>query len=254
MTGYSLYLDAAGHPADQPHVVVAGFMATRTAWVKFGHEWKKALLRNGLNPVFHMTDFEKKYKDSNRHDEILKDLIVVISNHTSAAIACSVSMDGYRNVNSHYILEEAIGKPYAIAARGAYRNAAAWQKAYGRPGKIITFVESGTLHEGDMRQCFVRDDLDEPVPVKKEHPSAQAADLLAWEVATHQKTAFIRPTLALIANLFPYPFRHNPGVLNRRRLRENAELVGLMRRKDVPPETTIVFHSLPKNPRHRKIK
>ena len=84
-----------------------------------------------------MTDFERVFRDSPRHDDILRDLIQVISKHASASIACTVSMDDDPNVNRHYILEEGIGKPYSLAARGAYMNACAWQEKYGRPGEDI---------------------------------------------------------------------------------------------------------------------
>jgi hypothetical protein len=254
MTGYSLYLDAAGHPSDQPHVVVAGFIATESAWLNFEPEWAEALRRNGLGPVFHMTDFEKNFRDSPKHDDILRDLIQVIGTHASASICSTVPMDDYRNVNEHYILEEGIGKPYGLVARGAYMSACLWQQKYGRPGKILTFVESGTLHEGDMRKCFKRDGFDEPIPVDKKHPSAQAADLFAWEVANQKKTFVIRPTLQFIADTFIYPYRHNGSSFSRRKMRERAEALGVLRRKDVPDGMPIVFHTEPKNPRKRQIK
>jgi hypothetical protein len=254
MTGYSLYLDAAGHPSDQPHVVVAGFITSETAWLAFEPEWKEALRRNGLGPVFHMTDFEREFRDAPNHDDILRDLILVISNHTRASIASCVPMDDYRNVNSHYILEEGLGKPYALAARGAHMNACLWQGKYGRPGKILTFVESGTLHEGDMRKCFNRDGYDEPVPVPKEHPATQAADLLAWEVANQKKTGITRPTLQFIGDTFFYPHRHRAGTFSKRYMRQRAESLGVLRRKDIPKDMPIVFHTEPRNPRKRQIK
>jgi hypothetical protein len=254
MTGYSLYLDAAGHPSDQPDVVVGGFIATESAWLAFESDWTEALRRNELDPVFHMTDFETKFRNSIKHDDILRDLIQVISGHASASICSAVPMDDYRNVNDHYILEEGIGKPYALAARGAYMNACFWQQKHGRPGKILTFVESGTLHEGDMRKCFKRDGLDEPIPVDKKHPSAQAADLFAWEVANQKKTGIIRPTLSFIGEVFFHPHRHRGGTFSRKQMREKAETMGIPPRKDVPQGMQIVFHNEPRNPRKRHIK
>ena len=91
-------------------------------------------------------------------------------------------------------------------------------------------------------------------PSRNRTASAQAADLFAWEVANHKKTDITRPTLTFIREKFYYPFRQNTGFFNRRNLRERAESLGVLRRKDVPSEMPIVFHNEPKNPRKRQIK
>jgi hypothetical protein len=58
MTQYELYLDASGHPDDQPYIVVAGFVATNKQWQAFETDWNVALKEHGLGGVFHMVDFE----------------------------------------------------------------------------------------------------------------------------------------------------------------------------------------------------
>lgn len=254
MTEHALYLDAAGHPSDQPAVVVAGFVAAETQWLAFESEWKSALNRHRLGSIFHMTDFEAKYKNDPRHYEILRDLIDTIYRHVRAAIAGVVEMDDYCRVNEKYPLEEAIGKPYSIAARGVHRNLGLWKKAAHCNDPVLIFVEKGTEHEGDMKECFVRDKLPEPIPVDKSLPPVQAADLYAWEMAYFLKTGILRPSAKLIRASFPLGIKRVDGKYTRRRMMESLDEMGIPQRKGLPKDCVFTFNSAPKKKRTRTIK
>jgi hypothetical protein len=253
VTSYALYLDVAGHPSDQPILCAGGFLADEESWLRFEPEWKKALKRNGLPEVFHMTDFEAKYKNHPKHWDILKDLISVISDNVLASFSHSLSMDGYRKVNDIYPLEETMGKPYGIAASCASRLALHWQTRTHHEGPRLIFVERGTHHEGDMIECFRRDGLEDPIPVPKELASVQAADLFAWERANYVRTQIRRPSLAFLKSRMPDFIRGNDGKFEKRSLINALEVAGIPKRKDLQ-STSIAFHTAPKKHRRRTIK
>jgi hypothetical protein len=47
MTDYCLYLDAAGHSSDKPHIVVDGFIASENSWLEF-HPDRGPLIEESL--------------------------------------------------------------------------------------------------------------------------------------------------------------------------------------------------------------
>jgi hypothetical protein len=254
MNSYALYLDVAGHPSDQPVLCAGGFLADEESWLKFEPAWSAALDRNGLPPVFHMTDFESKYKNQNNHWDILRDLISVISDHVLASFSNTVHMEDYRAINNKYPLEEMMGRPYGISARSAARLAMHWQNGTNHKGPMLVFVEKGTLHEGDMVECFRRDGLEDPIPIPKEHPAAQAADLFAWERAYYNRTSIRRPSLEFLKKRMPDGLRGFDGKWEKRALRRALDNIHVPTRKDMSPEATVAFHNTPKKHRKRTIR
>jgi len=254
VTEYALYLDVAGHPSDQPILCAGGFLATEESWLAFEPAWKIALKENGLPEVFHMTDFEFKYKNHPDHWKILQNLIDVISDHALASFSNSLSMDGYRHVNRGYPLEEMFGKPYGISARAAARLAYHWQNLLNHQGPMLVFVERGTLHEGDMIECFRRDGLEDPIAVPKQLPPVQAADIFAWERAYYNNTLIRRPSMEYLKQRMPDRLRGLDGKWEKRALIHALEKVGVPKRKELPPGATFAFSSSPKRKRKQTIK
>ena len=252
MTEYAAYLDASGHPNDQPFVVVAGFIATESQWLAFEKPWKDALQRHGLGDVFHMTDFEAQ----GRKDRgiVLDDLIDIINHHTASHFSCAVEMSAYRKINDAYILEEAIGTPYSIAARGIARNINLWkEKCFRKDDHLLIFIEEGTKHHGDMEEAFRRDLLPIPQKVPKDHPSVQPADLLSWEVHNYSRHQNRRRSLMkLISNGDPMPEAH--GKFGEKNMLFSCKQINVPLRKDVPSSVQIVYKTSPKRPRRRTIK
>src|ERR1700719_207142 len=152
MKEYSVYLDVSGHPDDQPYIVVAGFVATKEQWLTFESDWRTALADHGLGSVFHMVDFES----SNPPDrgDVLERLTGIINKHTNGAFSCFIPVDDYKRVNTLYAMEEVLGTPYAIAARGVARHLNQWKQNHFKPGDtLLSFVERGTKHQGDMDEA-----------------------------------------------------------------------------------------------------
>lgn len=254
MTEYALYLDVAGHPANQEILCAAGFLSTESKWLAFEPAWKEALKRNGLPEVFHMTDFERKYKNDPRHWEILKDLINVIADYAVASFSNSLSMSGYRHINDLFPLEEMFGKPYGVSARCAARLAYHWLGARGVREPMLVFVEKGTLHEGDMVECFRRDGLEDPISVPKFLPPVQAADIYAWERAYYSRTSIRRPSMIHFKQMMPDFTRGVDGKWGKKDLKDALEKMHTVRRNQMHPDATIVFNNSPKRIRKRTIK
>jgi hypothetical protein len=253
MKEYALYLDVAGHPADKPNLCAGGFLATETQWLAFEPAWKKALKDNGLADVFHMTDFEHKYKNHPDHWDILRNLIDVIEKHLLASFSNYISMEGYLRINAKYPLEEMFGKPYGIAATSATRLVHHWRNDYRQSGQLIVFVERGTLHHGDMVECFRRDGLEDPIPVPKENAAAQAADLYAWERAWYNNTSIRRPSLEYLKEKMPDGLRGRDGKWEKRAIDKALRHLDMPLRSELPKGANFAFNNSPKRIRKRSL-
>jgi hypothetical protein len=246
------YFDAAGHPADRNSVVVAALVSTKDRWVEFQNRWQAVLMTNQLGMTFHMTDFEREYKNHPAKNQILAQLISVISAHTWGAFSSIVPMDDYLNVNSHYFLEEYAGKPYAIASLGTYTLFQEWKKQKRLSNPHLVFYEKGDMHVGDMLDCFHREGEAKPIPTNKESSPTQAADLVAWEVAHNFNTGLTRPSFVFLREAL----RHNTlliGTYSKRQMRDSMELTENPRRKDAPRGFEVRFATSPKRRRLRQL-
>jgi hypothetical protein len=252
MANYSLYIDAAGDPYTD-FMVAGGFIANREAWLRFEGEWNDCLARNHLGNVFHMTDFEHEHRNNPQRPEILAELIDVIGKNLRAVIGSSVSIDDYRKINNHYPLEECIGKPYSLVARGTASNLQRWKRRVLLNEPVLVFAEDGTLHGGDMCECFVRDGLRPPVPVPKESPPVQAADLYCWETFNFKGTGIIRNSAKRLIMHFPIGIRRMDGDYSKRTMINSLKVGNYPARKDLPQDVRISFHTAPKKKRIRKI-
>lgn len=254
MDSYALYLDVAGHPSDRPSLCTGGFLAEEKSWLAFDADWKDALKRNGLPDVFHMTDFELRFRNDLSHWDILRSLIDVISKHAAASFSNTLDMVAYRKINAKYPLEELFGKPYGISASAAARLAYHWRKSMHHKAPLRVFVERGTLHEGDMIECFLRDGLAAPIPVPKELPAVQAADLFSWERAYYNRTSVRRPSMEYLKQKMPDRLRGFDGKWEKRSLDQALRKLDMPRRQEMPEKHTIAFHTSPKKFRKRTIK
>ena len=68
-------------------------------------------------------------------------------------------MASYRKVNGDYALEERLGAPYALAARGLAVSLKRWKETkLHADDHWSIFAEKGTRHRGDMDQVFKQTD------------------------------------------------------------------------------------------------
>jgi hypothetical protein len=182
VTEYAVYLDDGGHPDSEPYLVVAGFAARVQQWSALSTAWEEALRKVRLSAPFHMTDFMGERLSEFKRDQILSELRSVIRKHTLRPFVSAVDMAAYKRVQKEFALEECHGAPYALACRSLVTELHEWQAADLAAGdNVVTFVEEGTKHFGDMEQVFKRDRLPIPTRVPKSMPQAQPSDMLAWE-------------------------------------------------------------------------
>jgi hypothetical protein len=183
MSGYSVYLDDSGHPEDKPYLVMGGFIAREDRWVAFENPWREILGKRKINFPFHATDFFFERKNDPKLKHIVADLVRVITNHVEASFSVVIDVNAYKDFNRTLRLEELCGTPYAIITKAIRENVETWQKLVGPRSPLLYFVESGTLHRGDMMDCLRdRDGINPPIPVPKAHIACQAADLYAYSV------------------------------------------------------------------------
>jgi hypothetical protein len=195
MSGYSIYLDDSGHPVDKPYLALGGFIAREDRWLDFEIGWKQALRTRKIAFPFHSTDFFSAHKNDPKLKHIVTDLVVAITNHVEAAFSVVIDIGAYNEFNESCRLDEFAGTPFAIVTRCLYENVEEWQKIVGARAPLLFFVESGTLHRGDMMDCLKdRDGITPPIPVPKDHVACQAADLYAYSVyqtALHSGKPFL---------------------------------------------------------------
>ena len=132
---------------------------------------------------FHATDFFSKHKNDPKLEHISADLVRIITNHVEAAFSVVIDINAYKDFNRNFRLEEIVGTPFAIVTKGLRESIEEWQKIVGPRSPLLYFVESGTLHRGDMMDCLRdRDGVNPPIPIPKSHVACQAADLYAYSM------------------------------------------------------------------------
>src|SRR5258708_25301362 len=104
MTGYSVYLDDAGHPVDKPYLVVGGFIAREDRWVAFENPWREILRIRQIDSPFHSADFFSKHRSNPKLKHIVADLVRVIANHVESAFSVMIDMNSYNDFNTEFRL------------------------------------------------------------------------------------------------------------------------------------------------------
>lgn len=269
MTEHSLYLDAAGHPSDQDYLVVAGFLASEQQWLTFEREWKECLGTNGVADPFHANKFFHEYANSPLKYPILQELVNVIVRNVRCAFSSTIDLIQYRRINERYRFEEIVGTPYAMSARTVIYNLGEWRKLSRCDDPVLFFVESGTLHEGDMRECLRdRDKLPEPIPVPKAMPACQAADLYAYGVFHYAQSRIRQRVLTMFHEKLSFPLGHYDGFSGKKDFRAYlSEPRAVIHSPQFPQGVkvpiplrknteglTFNFAATPKKPRIRRVK
>ena len=250
MADYAVYLDDSGHPSDQPYVVVAGFLSSEAGWLAFETDWKAALRKHKLGPVFHMAEFHGK-RSKGEEGKILEELTAIILKHLLYGFSVIIDMKDYRKVNDYCALEESIGTPFAIASRTVARGINEWKARHLKPGdRLVVFVEDGTKHMGDMEEAFRRDKLPVPQRAPKKHTAVQPGDLLAWETFHYCKRGDRRRCLVnLVKGMDMFE-----GTMREHNLLHAAKAIGAPKRAGLTPNAQMFYHSTPKRLRKRTIK
>jgi hypothetical protein len=196
------YFDGSGG-ADQPMMVVAGYVSTVARWERFEIDWRLALAKHGV-PYFHMKEFAhfkgpfvgwEKKEGSRRH--LLSDLAQIIHAYILFGVACGVRYDVFGRVNSQYGLAETFGCEYALCGRDCVAQASKKLVALGYEGKPAEFVfDDGDEGKGYLMKVLERDKKLLPIfkPAlprpEQNYPGLtplQGADFAAYELLKNAK-------------------------------------------------------------------
>jgi hypothetical protein len=257
MTEFALYLDDSGHPSNQPFLVVGGYVATESQWLAFEPEWNATLDRFHLVKPFHMTVFQHQRYTSLKRDQILSSLAAVTKRHTLRPFVIALDLGAWKKVNEEFTLEECHGAPFGLAARALARHVNDWKReVLGPDDRLLSFVEEGTKHYGEMEQVFKRDKLPILNKVPKSMPQVQPCDILAWETFNYLRAGEGSRLSKNLKRLTHYMAKREDfgGIIWEWRLRKLCEETNVYPREQMNPGDTIAFHSERKRKRKRTIK
>lgn len=159
---FNVFFDASGAPDDCEAVVVAGFVATAEQWIEFQRNWEDALRAYGVSEL-HMRHYAHSLKeyaswkgDQHKRRRFLERLINIIKTRVRHSFVNSVMMDGYRQVDQRYVLNET-NKPYALAGIACLNKVNKWAAQWGIDQKTIAYMfEDGDKDKSDLTRSVER--------------------------------------------------------------------------------------------------
>lgn len=192
--------DAAGQEANEPCVIVAGFISSADDWIGFDDHWRKRLEIEGL-PYFRMSDFAnfrglfsvREDWPEPRRRALLGDLVDVIQRHAYRKFGCAVVSEEFRAIDSATRDRFSL-TAYVLAGRTVAGAVRQWATSEGMPRAPIAYVfEDGDPGKGKLIERMEHDAFPTPVfwPKKDavrdgvEYPGftpLQGADILAFEL------------------------------------------------------------------------
>src|SRR5208337_4045565 len=120
-----------------------------------------------------------------------------------------------------------------------------WKKAsLGPEDHLLSFVEEGTKHYGEMEQVFKRDKLPILNKVPKSMAQVQPCDILAWESFNYLRTGEGSRPSRNLKRLTHYMRKQENfgGIMWEWRLRKLCEETNVYPRAQMNPGDTIAFH------------
>jgi hypothetical protein len=183
---YTAYFDASGQREGFAILTVAGAVSPIKKWIRFEKQWTEVLNGEGVTE-FHATDFAaskgeyKEWKgDKGRRSAFLKRLIRIIKDNTNKLFSVSVELDGWRKVDSEYLLTEAFVSPYAMAGFSVIGQTVKWARRKRVKIPEFVFEEGDDGWEGLLRLCAWEKVTPIRLPKAKAIP-CQVGDMLAWK-------------------------------------------------------------------------
>ncbi|MET0399740.1 MAG: hypothetical protein ABW277_23330 [Longimicrobiaceae bacterium] len=196
---FTAYFDASGHPADSnlgASLFFSGFVSTAEKWLRFEKAWLALLADNGIEPPFHMADFEAgegQYArwrgDFAGRQVFLHKAAAVIRRHTRKPFSHGIVIaDLQRMYDTYEFPENERREAFPWCGVLVLGKVLAWARKGVRQGNMrgddtIEFVfEDGDKHRGQFMDLAEETYKILPIPRKKnQHLQFDACDLLAWE-------------------------------------------------------------------------
>jgi hypothetical protein len=184
--------DASGHEADQPVMVVAGFISSAADWASFSKEWYKRLSKDDL-PYFHMREILKWNVPESQRRALFGDLMTIIKDHAYRKFGMAIVTRLTSRISHADKLRWYLGA-YSLAGRACANDVYKWVARERIPSPVACFFEEGDLGAGLLRDGMIQDGFPPPVflPGKKPRKTQdgtivrhflplQAADFIAAE-------------------------------------------------------------------------
>ena len=199
---FTAFFDASGNSADQPYVVVAGYIGNWCQWQYLENQWRDIHKEYGVNIPFHAADFvdsqqnpERYAKQKNARPDyvalattpgagkiFLRKLSVVQVALTSCGISSVIPLRIYDELDS-VDLQTRI-PPYALGARMCIARVREWERQFQIRQPVECIFELGDFGQGQFSSLMVDEGADIPIYKKKQdYAGLQAADHYAWEQA-----------------------------------------------------------------------
>jgi hypothetical protein len=228
MALFTAYIDASGNSADQPFVIVTGYIANWVQWRLLEDQWKRIHAEFGADIPFHMAEFfsahtNPKYATQKnaradyiaisqipgKGSEFLKKLTIAQMGMANCGVSCIIQMSVYNQVSSVLKLREVI-PPYALGARMCVARIRKWEAEFDIQEPVECIFEEGDFGQGKFTNLMLSEGNDPPTyKKKKDFAGLQAADYYAWEQAFFLKRELVgqqlppREALSLQLNLIP---------------------------------------------------
>lgn len=175
---------------------VAGYLWPFDNWQKLEKTWRRVLKDSGLD-FFHMTDYathEGLYKNwtPKQHLAVITRLIESITNTATLGVSVAVAMDDYNQLDSEIKAKAHLRSPYLFAASWCMGRLARWLEDQGISETVAYIFEAGDKGQGLLNQAVVKLSSSSTFrrtmriysvnfEEKRNRPSLQAADILAYE-------------------------------------------------------------------------
>jgi hypothetical protein len=183
---HAAYFDASGKREGFTVLTVAGAVAPIKKWIRFEKRWTDVLKSEGVSE-FHATDFAasegefRQWKgDKTRRSAFLDRLIRIIKDNTNKFFSVSVELDGWKKVDSEYLLTEGFYSPYSLAGFAVINQTLKWAKRKRVTPPEFIFEEGDDGWEGLLKLCS----WDKITPIRLPKAKAipcQVGDMLAWK-------------------------------------------------------------------------
>jgi hypothetical protein len=220
MAMYSAHLDESGHPDDSDYLVVAGAVASVQQWVDFETDWK-AVLAPFNTDLFHTVDFAQRKKPFDKITaaqarDIHLRLATIICNRTEKLMSFTLDMKKYKSVNSRWLLAEAYGHPYPLAARSCIAGVEQWARDKTVSiNEFLFFCENGAKDKGQLLWMADRDHFPRPdFKEKSELLPLQAGDFIAWHQFQIQNGTDGNGVSASVMHLFEFACEYQWRTMN----------------------------------------
>jgi hypothetical protein len=161
ITMFIVYSDASGGRS-LGVTIVSGWISEKVQWGLFDIDWRLLLAKYDV-PYFHMREFAHsvgpfatwKGQEGQRAN-FLRLAVETIANRVHQGFACVVDHAIYEEIDAQYELSEAVGNPYAHAARDIMAHANRWLRKSQRGIPVEYVFEDGDEGKGLLLDAVTR--------------------------------------------------------------------------------------------------